>query len=341
MKLNKIAEIVQGRIIGSPDIDITGVAGIEEAKAGDITFLSHVKNERYAFSTNASAIIAKEEIRDVSASLIIVRNPQLAFARTLDIFYKQTFKSIGISKGTVAGENVSVGDDVSIHPMVFLGNNVSIGNRTVLFPHVYVGDNVTIGDDSIVYPQVTIREKVTVGRRVIIHSGTVIGSDGFGYVQESGKHYKIPQVGGIIIDDDVEIGANVTIDRATVGNTTIGSGTKIDNLVQIAHNVRIGKNCIIIAQVAIGGSAEISDGVILAGQVAVRDHVKIGKGVMIGGQSGVGQDISDGQMFSGTPAIPHRTWMKAQSIYSKLPEYIRRLRKLERKIEEEEKTKNG
>jgi UDP-3-O-[3-hydroxymyristoyl] glucosamine N-acyltransferase len=341
MKLNKIAEIVQGRIIGNPDIDITGVAGIEEAKAGDITFLSHTKNKHYAFSTNASAIIAKEDIRDVSASLIIVRNPQLAFARTLDIFYRQTFKPIGISKGTVMGENVSVGDDVSVYPMVFLGNNVSIGNRAVLFPHVYVGNNVTIGDDSIVYPQVTIREQVTIGRMVIIHSGTVIGSDGFGYVQENGKHHKIPQVGGIIIDDDVEIGANVTIDRATIGKTIIGSGTKIDNLVQIAHNVRIGKNCIIVAQVAIGGSAEISDGVILAGQSAVRDHVKIGKGVMIGGQSGVGHDIPDGQMFSGTPAIPHRTWMKAQSIYSKLPEYIRRLRDLERKIEKEDNGNAG
>jgi UDP-3-O-[3-hydroxymyristoyl] glucosamine N-acyltransferase len=270
-----------------------------------------------------------------------VRNPQLAFARTLDIFYRQTFKPIGISKGTVMGENVSVGDDVSVYPMVFLGNNVSIGNRAVLFPHVYVGNNVTIGDDSIVYPQVTIREQVTIGRMVIIHSGTVIGSDGFGYVQENGKHHKIPQVGGIIIDDDVEIGANVTIDRATIGKTIIGSGTKIDNLVQIAHNVRIGKNCIIVAQVAIGGSAEISDGVILAGQSAVRDHVKIGKGVMIGGQSGVGHDIPDGQMFSGTPAIPHRTWMKAQSIYSKLPEYIRRLRDLERKIEKEDNGNAG
>lgn len=341
MKLNKIAEILKGEIIGNPDTEITGVAGIDEAKAGDITFLSHIKNERYAFSTNASAIIVKDAIKDVSASLVIVRNPQLAFARALDIFYKRTFEPIGISKGTVSGENVSVGDDVSIHPMVVLGNNVSIGNRTVIFPHVYVGDNVTIGDDSVVYPQVTIREKVTVGRRVIIHSGTVIGSEGFGYVQDGGKHYKIPQVGGIIIDDDVEIGANVTIDRATIGNTTIGSGTKIDNLVQIAHNVRIGKNCIIIAQVAIGGSAEISDGVILAGQVAVRDHVKIGKGVMVGGQSGVGHDIPDGQMFSGTPAIPHRTWMKAQNIYSKLPEYISRLRKLERKIKEEENGKNG
>lgn len=341
MKLNKIAETLQGRIIGDPDIDITGIAGIDEAKAGDITFLSHIKYQHYALSTGASAIIVKDEIEDVAASLVIVKNPHLAFARALDMFYKQTFEPIGISKGTVAGKNVRVGDDVSIHPMVVIGNNVSIGNRTVIFPHVYVGDNVTIGDDSVVYPQVTIREKVTVGRRVIIHSGTVIGSDGFGYVLDGGKHHKIPQVGGIIIDDDVEIGANVTIDRATLGNTTIGSGTKIDNLVQIAHNVRIGKNCIIIAQVAIGGSAEISDGVILAGQVAVRDHVKIGKGVMVGGQSGVGQDIPDGQMFSGTPAIPHRTWMKAQSIYSKLPEYIRRLRKLERIIKEEENGNNG
>ncbi len=168
------------------------------------------------------------------------------------------------------------------------------------------------------------------------HAGTVIGSDGYGYVFEQGKHYKIPQVGGVIIEDEVEIGANVCIDRATLGNTIIGAGTKIDNLVQVAHNVKIGKNCIIVAQVGISGSVEIGDGVILAGQVGIRDHIKIGSQAIVGAQSGVSSDIPDGQVFSGSPAIPHKTWLRAQSIYSKLPEYIKRLQEIERKNLKEE-----
>jgi UDP-3-O-[3-hydroxymyristoyl] glucosamine N-acyltransferase len=332
MKLKEISDSIGGSIVGNPEIDITGVSGIKEAQKGDITFLADKKNLKHVYSTNASAIIVREEIEGLSVSMLIVDNPYLAFARVLELFYKKPFKPYGISKEAFIGRDVNFGEEVSIYPMAYIGNNVSIGNRATVFPCVYIGDDVFMGDNSIVYPNVTIRENVKIGKNVIIHSGTVIGSDGFGYVQDKGRHHKIPQVGGVIIEDDVEIGASVTIDRATIGNTLIGSGTKIDNLVQIAHNVRIGKNCLIVAHVGIGGSVEIGDGVVLAGQVGVRDHVKIGSGVMVGAQSGIGHDIPDGQVFSGTPAIPHKSWLRAQSIYAKLPEYIKRLLELEKKL---------
>jgi UDP-3-O-[3-hydroxymyristoyl] glucosamine N-acyltransferase len=331
MKLKEIADLIGGRIIGNPEIEITGVSGIREARHGDITFLADKKNIKDIYNTNASAVIVRDEIEGLSTSMLIVNNPHLAFAKALEVFYTKPFKSLGISNKAIIGDNVDFGDNVTVYPLVYISSNITIGARVTIFPGVYIGDRVSIGEDSIIYPNVTIRENVTIGKRVIIHSGTVIGSDGFGYVLEKGKHYKIPQVGGVIIEDDVEIGANVTIDRATTGNTIVGSGTKIDNLVQIAHNVKIGKNCIIVAQVGIGGSVEIGDGVILAGQVGVRDHVKIGSGVKIGAQSGIVHDIPDNEAFSGTPAIPHKTWLRAQSIYAKLPEYIKRLQELEKK----------
>lgn len=341
MKLSEIADLIGAQIAGDPEVEITGVSGIKDAQQGDITFLAGKKNLQDAYSTKAFAIIATEKIKGINASMLVVNNPYLAFARTLDIFYKKPFKSIGISEKAFIGSDVNFGDHISIYPFVFIQNNVSIGNRVTIYPHVFIGDNVSIEDNSIIYPNVTLRENVKIGKNVVIHSGAVVGADGFGYIEEKSIHHKIPQVGGVVIEDDVEIGANVTIDRATLGNTVIGGGTKVDNLVQIAHNVKIGRNCIIIAQVAIGGSVEIGDGVVLAAQIGIRDHVKIGNGVMVGAQSGIGHDIPDKQMFSGSPAIPHKTWLRAQSIYSKLPEYVRRLQKLERAIKKEGCSNDG
>jgi len=332
MKLRELRDLIGGEILGNPEVDITGVSGINEARQGDITMLAERKSLKEIGGINASAIITREEIKGIGASMLIVDNPYLTFARALEVFYKKPFKSLGVSSEAIIGTDVSFGEDVTVYPLTYISNRVTLGSRVTILPLVYIGEDVSIGDDTIIYPAVTIRENVKIGRRVIVHSGTVIGSDGFGYVQEKGRHYKIPQVGGVIIEDDVEIGANVTIDRATIGNTIIGSGTKIDNLVQIAHNVKIGRNCIIIAQVGIGGSVEIGDGVVLAGQVGVRDHVKIGDRVMVGAQSGVGGDIPEGQAFSGTPAIPHKEWLRAQGIYAKLPELVKRLRELERRI---------
>jgi len=332
MKLGKIADLINAKIVGDSEIEITGACGIKEAKNGDITFLADKKNIKYIHTTDASAIIVRDEIKESPKSMLIVDNPHLAFAKVLEIFYKKPFAPLGISDKAVIGKDVNLGENVTIYPLAYISNNINIGARVIIFPGVYIGEGVSIGDDSIIYPNVTIRENVIIGKRVIIHAGTVIGSDGFGYVFEKGQHYKIPQIGGVVIEDDVEIGANVTIDRATTGNTLIGSGTKIDNLVQIGHNVKIGKNCIIIAQVGIGGSVEIGNNVILAGQVGIRDHVKISDNVKVGAQSGVAHDIPRDEIFSGTPAIPHKTWLRAQNIYNKLPNYIKRLKELESRI---------
>jgi len=199
-----------------------------------------------------------------------------------------------------------------------------------------VGENTTVGKDCMIYPNVVLRENVKVGNKVIIHSGSVIGSDGFGYVFEEGRYHKIPQVGGVIIGDDIEIGSNVSIDRATTGNTIIGKGTKIDNLVQIAHNVKIGENTIIVAQVGIAGSTEVGDFVTLAGQVGIADHVKIGSGTVIGAQSGIASDLTKG-FYTGSPALPHREWLRAHALFAKLPELYKKIKELEKKIKELER----
>ncbi|GBD95294.1 UDP-3-O-acylglucosamine N-acyltransferase [bacterium BMS3Abin06] len=332
MKLKELADLTGGRISGNPDLEITGVSGIKEAQEGDITFFTDKKTLNGISGLNASAVIVKEEIKELAASMLIVDNPQYVFARALEIFYVKPYNPSGISDKAFIGNDVHMGDDVSVHALAYINNNVILGARVTVSPGVFIGEGVSIGDDSIIYPNVTIRENVKIGKKVIVHSGTVIGSDGYGYVQEKGIHYKIPQVGGVIIEDSVEIGANVCIDRATVENTIIGCGTKIDNLVQIAHNVKIGKNCLILGQAGISGSVEIGDRVVLAGQVGVRDHVKIGSRAMAGAQAGIGNDIPDGQIYSGSPAIPHSTWLRSQTIYAKLPEYVKRLQELERKF---------
>lgn len=338
MKLRELADLTGGRISGDPAIEITGASTIKEAGAGDITFFTDMKLLNDLKHSAASAVYVKQELEGVQTSMILVDNPQFAFAKTLEVFYRKPYVSSGISDRAVIGDNVRMKEDVSICPLAYIGDNVTLGAGVLISPGAYIGDEVSIGDNSYIYPNVTIREKVILGSNVIVHAGTVIGSDGFGYVLEKGAHYKIPQVGGVIIEDDVEIGANVIIDRATVGNTVIGRGTKIDNLVQIAHNVKIGKNCIIVSQVGISGSVEIGDGVILAGKVGIRDHIKIGNGAIVGAGSGVGGDIPEKQIYSGSPAIPHKMWLRAQSIYAKLPEYVKRLQALERKFNPVEKT---
>ena len=329
MILKDIADLTGGRIIGNSDVIISGVSGITEAKDGDITFITHRRNIPSLSSIKASAIIAKEEIKGLSASILLVDNPKLTFAKVLEIFHKKPFRSQGISDKAIIGKNVKLGENISIYPHVYVSDNTVIGANTVIFPNVYIGESVIIGDDTIVYPNVTIREGVRIGRRVIIHPGTVIGSDGFGYVTDDNKHYKIPQVGIVIIEDDVEIGSNVTIDRATTGSTVIGCGTKIDNLVQVAHNVKLGKNCIIVGQAGISGSVEIGDSTVIGGQTGIKDHIKIGNRVLISSKTGVTHNIPDGQIISGYPSIPHKQWLRAQTIYSKLPEYIKRLNELE------------
>jgi UDP-3-O-[3-hydroxymyristoyl] glucosamine N-acyltransferase len=334
MKLSELARLIGGDIIGDPDVEITGVSGITEARTGDITYIQDRKFLRDTSAILASAVIVGETAEGLTASMLLVKNPQYAYAKALEVFYKKPAELTGISDRAFIGKHVILGNDVSVHHFACICDRVEIGTGGTISSGVYIEDGVTVGDNTVIYPNVTIRGNTKIGNNVTIHSGSVIGSDGFGYVMEQGIHYKIPQVGGVIIEDNVEIGSNAAIDRGTTGNTVIGSGTKIDNLVQIAHNVTIGRNSIIISQVGISGSVEIGDNVILAGQVGVRDHITVGNRSIVGAQSGIGGNIPEGQVYSGSPAIPHKSWLRSQSIYAKLPEYIKRIKALEKKLED-------
>lgn len=331
MKLKDIAKLVSGTITGDEGIEITGVAGIGDAKDGDITYLSRTGLLAQARQCGASAVLVREPA-DLGKPQIIVKNPQYAFALLLEHFHEKPPIFKGISEKAVVSSSASVGSGTAIYPFAFVADGVIIGENSVIYPGVFIGDNSRVGSGCVLYPGVTVREGVVIGNRVVIHPGAVIGADGFGYVFEEGAHRKIPQVGGVVIGDDVEIGANVTVDRATTGNTIIGKGSKIDNLVHIAHNVIVGGNVIIIAGAGVAGSCEIGDGAVIGGQVAIADHVRVEAGTMIVGQSGVISDVKKG-VYSGSPIIPHRNWLKSSALFAKLPELNRRLRELEEKMD--------
>src|SRR5512139_492404 len=331
MILRDFSDIVKGTIIGDPDTEITGVAGIKDAGQGDITFLSSAKFLKDLRSSKASCVIVKEPLEDIRVPQLKVSNPHYAFAKAIECFYPVPAREAGISDKAYVSDEARIGIGVSISAFAFVDKNVSVGDVSVISTGVFIGEGSKIGRNCFLYPNVTVRDNVTIGDRVIVHSGTVIGSDGFAYVFENGVHYKIPQVGGVVIEDDVEIGSNVSIDRATLGNTLIGKGTKIDNLAQIAHNVKIGEKSLIVAQVAIGGSSKIGSFVTLAGQVGVADHTTIAPETILTAQSGISGRVAKG-IYSGSPAFPHNIWLRAQAAFAKLPELIKKIRELENRL---------
>ncbi len=337
MKLSEIARFFNAKIEGDYEIEISGVKGFEDAQEGDITYITSSKYAKVAQSSKASAFIVKEKFSDLNKPQLIVENPQFVFAKLLEMFYVKPHPFKGVSEKSIIASTAQIGKNVTVYPFVYIDDGVTIGDNTVIYPFTFIGQGTSIGCDCVIYSNVTVRERIKIGNRVIIHTGTQIGSDGFGYIFHEGKHHKIPQIGGVIIEDDVEIGACVTIDRATTGNTIIGQGTKIDNLVQIAHNVKIGKNVIIVAQVGIAGSSKIGDGCILAGQVGISDHVEIEAGTIITAQSGVMPGKVQKGVFSGSPIMPHREWLKANAIFQKLPELYKKIKELEEKIKQLEK----
>lgn len=335
--LKDLAEKVGGSVVGDPAILIHGVAGIKEAQAGEIAFLANAKYAPLLQKTQASAVILSQPDPKLPCAQVIVENPYYAFAQILAWFVEKPYRAIGISPLASIGKDVRLGADLSIHPFVTLGDRAVIGDRVTLSPGVFIGEETTIGEDTLIHANVSIRERVSIGRRVMIHSGTVIGSDGFGFATYRGKHHKIPQIGSVEIEDDVEIGANVAVDRAAMGKTIIRRGTKIDNLVQIAHNVTIGEDCLVVSQVGISGSAEIGNRVTLAGQTGVAGHLTIGDNVVAGGRTGVTKDIAPNQVMSGYPALPHRQWLEAQATFAQLPDLRKRIKALERQLERLEK----
>ncbi len=332
VSLNTIATFITGEIIGNPETSICGASSLTDATAGQITFLSHRKHLPVAVVTAASAMLVTQPESTIPCAQIVVSNPALAFARLVKAFFTEAYSSRGISAEIYRGNYVEIGNVGSIWPFVSIADHVQIGDRVTLFPGVFIGAGSKIGDDCLLYPNVTVREQSQIGNRVIIHSGTVVGSDGFGYIQDKGAHEKVPQIGRVVIEDDVEIGANVAIDRATFGQTVIGKGTKIDNLVQIAHNVRIGAHSLLVAQAGIAGSSTLGHHTTLAGQAGVSDHVTIGDRVIVTAKTGVPRDVPSQQVVSGMPAIPHKLWLRASQTLQRLPEMHQRLRELEKRL---------
>ena len=333
MKLNYLAEKLGAVLEGSGEIEIIGVADLNEASQGYITFASENRFSQLE-QTHASAAIVPLNAPKLRLPLLRVKNTKLAFARAIELFTDKPYQPTGIDERAMIGQNTVIGADPSIHPYVVIANEVKIGDRVTIYPGVWIGKGTTIGDDAVIYSNVNIRENLQIGNRVIIHAGATIGSDGFGYVTEDGIHYKIPQVGGVIIGDDVEIGANSTIDRATLGNTVIKRGTKIDNLVHVAHNVTIGEHCFLIAQVGISGSCTLGNYVVLAGQVGVADHISIGDRTIVSAQSGVIKDIEPDQVMGGYYAMPQREWLTVQALIKKLPELKKQVADIGSQVQE-------
>jgi UDP-3-O-[3-hydroxymyristoyl] glucosamine N-acyltransferase len=346
MHVKEIAKIIDGRIIGDENVIITGISGIKEAKEGDLTFIANKKYKNLLYTTKASAIIVGPDINNnVNATLIQVENPSIAFAKIMSIVGPEPIKfPPGIHPTAIIGKNVSLGKDVSVQPYSIIEDYVKIGDRTVICAGVYIGHYTEIGEDCIIYPQVVIRERIKIGNRVIIHPGTVIGGDGFGFATVKGVHHKIPQIGTVEIGNDVEIGSNVTIDRARFDKTYIGNGVKIDNLVQIAHNVYIGDNTIVVAQVGISGSTVIGKNVIIAGQAGIIGHISVGDNSVIGGKAGVTKNVPPNTYVTGFPAREKWEDMRFQAYIRKMPELIEKIKNLEEKIkqiEKEIKKENG
>lgn len=338
--LQEIASYLGGTVVGDPEAVVHGIGSLDDAVEGEITFLANPKYAAKVAVTRASAVIAAPGTDRHGKNLVETGNPQLAFAKLLTLFTRKEAPPGGVMAGAHLNPAATIGEDVTIYPGVYVGEGVTIGARVVIHPGVVLYAGVSIGDDVTLHANVSIRERCKIGNRVIVHNGTVIGSDGFGYVPDGKKHFKIPQIGSVIVEDDVEIGANVTIDRGALAQTIIRRGTKIDNLVQIAHNCIIGEDCIIVAQVGIAGSAELGNHVIVGGQTGIVGHIKICDNVMIGGHTGVTNNVKEPGVYSGIPAMPHKDWLKATMTFPRLPEMRKSINELGKRVAVLEKEKS-
>ncbi|MFO8084711.1 MAG: UDP-3-O-(3-hydroxymyristoyl)glucosamine N-acyltransferase [Desulfobacterales bacterium] len=343
-----IAQYIGGKLYGDAEKIISGVAPFEHSSSQEITLAGEGQFLKNLDKTNAGAVIVpesfkdSEKIADAGKSVIAVKNPRAAWAKAMQLFYPPVHPQWKISDAAHIGKNFVCGENVHIGPFAAIGDNVQIGKGVVIYPHAYIGDDVVLGDDVIIHANVTICFGTQIGNRVIIHPSTVIGGDGFGFAPDGDKWEKIPQVGNVRIDDDVEIGGSCTINRATFGTTRIGAGVKIDSQVHIAHNVTVGENSIMVAQVGIAGSATIGKHVILAGRAGVAQHLKIGDGAILGPTAGVAKDVPENAVLSGAPAIEHRHWLRVQNVIPSLPELKKKISRLESLIAEmKDKEKNA
>lgn len=332
----ELAVLIGGEVDGCPDAVVSGVASVDEARPGDVVL---AEDRRYLerAACSAAACIVTGPAADSACegkNLIRVDRPGEAFAKVLDFFrIVERMPAPGIGPGAIVEPDARLGSDVAVGANCYVGHGAVLGDGCVLFPNVYIGDGAIVGEKSKIYPGVVVYANCTVGRRVILHAGVVIGADGFGYVRGAGGLVKLPHVGTVEIGDDVEIGANATVDRAKTGATVVGRGTKIDNLVHIAHNVKIGANCVVAGMSGVAGSTEIGSNVTLAAQVGVKDHVRIGDGAVVAARAGVSTNIDGGAVVSGFPARDHRAELRSEAVRLQLPEVLERLRALERELE--------
>ena len=331
--LAELAALVQGELLGDPALLIDGVADLESAGPGQLSFLAEVKRLGQLSDCKASAVLVPLAVSDSPLPAIRVKNPYLAVARIHSLFVDIPFVAGGISSQAVIGDDCRIPAQVTISPFVSVGQRVRLGERVMLHPGVVLYDDVVLGDDVVVHANVTIGRGCLIGNRVIIHPGAVIGSDGYGYATDGhGHHVKRPQVGIVQIDDDVEIGANTCVDRATFGVTRVQRGTKIDNLVQVGHNVVIGEDCLLVGQVGIAGSTSLGHGVVMGGQSGAGGHIHLGDRVMVAAMSGVHNNLEPGVVVAGIPAIPHRNWLRASAAHARLPELVKEIRELKRQV---------
>ena len=333
LKLSEITRLVGGELTGDGDIEIYGVNALAEANNDEITFAVPPHLEK-AIDSKAAAIILAQAIPGLSQAQLIVANPREAFGKLLSVFAPTVHIARGVHPSAVLGDNVVLGENVAIMPHVVIANDAVIGDNTVIYPFTYIGEAAVIGKDCLLYPSVTVREHCRLGDRVIIHSGSIVGSDGFGFVTVGGKHRKVPQVGNAVIGDDVEIGANVAIDRATTGSTIVGNGTKIDNLVHLGHNDVIGENCLFVAQVGISGSVNVGNNVTFAGQVGSAGHLNIGDNCVFAARTGIISDVPANSFYAGFPARPHKEWLRSEAGGRKVPDMVKKMRDLEKRIAE-------
>lgn len=330
----EIAKLINGLVEGNPDKVIFGVASLQEAGNEQITFAVSPYLEHLHLAQAGAIVIPKDAAVQSEIPLIKVENPRVAFALLSELFNPGPEREKGIHPLAFVDSTAQVDPTASIMPFVYIGPKAKIGAETIVYPHVYIGDEVEIGSRCILYSNSVVREKCNLGDRVILQPGAVIGADGFGFTLENGKHRKVPQVGRVMIGNDVEIGANSAVDRGTLGDTVIGDGTKLDNLVHLGHNVRTGENCLFVAQTGISGSTKIGDYCTFGGQSATVGHVTIGDRCMFGGRSGVTNDVPSDSVMSGFPVQPHREWLRKEGVALRLPELLKRIRDLEKKISE-------
>ncbi len=333
-KASQIAEILQGEIVGNPDVEVDKLSKIEEGSEGSLTFLANPKYTSFIYSTQASICIVSNKFEaqnEINTTLIRVEDPYKSFSVLLEYYNQVKLSKSGIEQPSFISESATYGEGIYVGAFAYIGKNVRIGKNVKIYPNAYVGDNVTIGDNVIIFAGSKVYSETVIGNHCVIHGGAIIGADGFGFSPgENGVYKKVPQIGNVIIEDHVDIGAGTTIDRATLGSTIIREGVKLDNQIQIAHNVEIGKHTAIAAQTGIAGSTKIGENCLIGGQVGIVGHIQIGNNVKIQAQSGIGRNVKDGEVLQGSPAFNYGDYNKSYVVFKNLPKLSQKLHQLDK-----------